>query len=177
MRVTGRSTSLYADSLIDYALNDNSTGASAEFDEQETKIRQALAVYRARAVEPKKIVHALYALHEIFVRQQKWNEVEAVATEAQTEFLKSPDAIPLSECPAGWLVHVKLAHGEPAAAESVAREWLARTISQYGRDHMQTAWEYKDLGDVLRVEGKYGESLEIEQQSLAIMTKCAPARP
>ena len=176
--VFGEKHEKYADSLVDYARAD--ANPTWELEAREADLRQALSIYRARGVGGESVIRALWVLGWNLVEQAhagniaKWSEIEPVAKEALAEAHKFPGA----EFPemAGILnnwANSKLAGGEYAQAEIIAREALALDL-KLRPQHPERGWRYFVLARALRNQNKFAEALQADKQALSIVLKVAP---
>jgi eukaryotic-like serine/threonine-protein kinase len=177
--IFGENHEKYADSLVEDARSDAnppSTRVAREAD-----LRRALSIYRARGVDGEPVIHALWTLAWNLVAQahagaaEKWTEVEPVAKEAVAEARKFPgtDFPEMASVLHNW-ADAKLALGEYAAAESLAREGLALDL-KLRPEHPERGWRYFVLAAALRNQNKFTEALQADKQFLAIVEKAAPS--
>jgi tetratricopeptide (TPR) repeat protein len=176
--IFGENHEKYADSLVEDARSDANppyTRAAREAD-----LRRALSIYRARGVGGESVIHALWTLAWNLTAQghagaaEKWTEVEPVAKEAVAEAHKFPgtDFPEMASVLHHW-AGAKMALGEYAAAEALAREGLALDL-KLRPEHPERAWRYFVLAAALRNQNKVTEALQADKHFLAIVEKAAP---
>jgi hypothetical protein len=160
----------YADSLVDYAVSISLTPDG--FAEAEADLHQALAIYRARGIEGRPVIHALWALQMLFDQHWKYEEIEPVVNEALAEARKSP-SVQYWELAAinHGLIKAKIAAGRYAEAESIARETVTMENRVCGPENISTAWGHIQLNWALLYQHKFKEAMAEAKQSLAIMRK------
>jgi eukaryotic-like serine/threonine-protein kinase len=175
----------YADYLVDYASPDTTDLARRPDPAQEADLRRALAIYRARGVGGRLVIHALYVLQWLLIEEvyqgvntnvpQKRREIEIVAKEGLAEAAKSPGVkFPETVNLLRGLANVKFGQSQYAEGEKIMRESLSLSLRLLPSGHYEIGWGYYDLANALRGQRKFKEALEADTQALAIFRKALP---
>jgi serine/threonine protein kinase len=175
----GENHEKYADSLVAYA-SPGVHSDPAPLPACEEDLRRALAIYRARGVGGQPVIRALWALRCNLVGQAyagapaKWDDLEPVVKEAQTEARKFPgtEFPEMAGIYQGW-AESKMAQGRYAEAETIAREAVAMT-RKLRPDHPEVIWGHFVLAKTLRKQNKFNEALAEDKGVLAVVQKLAP---
>src|ERR1017187_3766747 len=87
----GTNSANYADSLAAYGGCSTAAPHNAELKQLEGYLHTALAIYHERGIRGQRVIHALFALEMIFDKEGRWDELEALVTEAQAEARQSSE--------------------------------------------------------------------------------------
>jgi serine/threonine protein kinase len=171
----------YADYLVDYATPDTSDLARRPDPAQEADLRRALAIYRARGVGGRPVIHALYVLQWLLTEEAnkdapaKWHEVEIAEEEGLAETVKSPGVeFPETVNFLRGLAEARINQSQSAEGEKIARESLALSLRLLPSGHYDIGWAYYVLAIALRDQRKFKEALQADQQAVAILQKALP---
>ena len=167
-RAFGEQHEQYADGLVSYSIT--VPWSVAGFAEGEAAVEQALAIYRARGLAGKPVIHALWALQLLLSFEKKFTELEAVDEQLLAEARKFPGVnFPEVASMDHLLVAAKIRRGDLAGAERVAREGLELDLRLHGAEHFETGWGYMSLGEALEARHNFPAALEAEKQGVSIL--------
>ena len=167
-RVYGLEHEKVAEILV---LNAQNLGEQHRNVDAEKGMREAVRIYRLRAISGRPLINALWALEILLVVESHDKDAEAVAREALAVAESTGTECPEVASVLHKLAEIKVKQKEYAVAEDLARRAVEMHRRLQGNENPETAWGLNDLGLALSKQNKHAEAAAAYRESLAIFRR------
>jgi tetratricopeptide (TPR) repeat protein len=170
-QVDGAVSEQLADILVDYAWN---LRDQQRYSESESRLNEALEIYRQLGVTGAPVFHALEILQHVLISSKRDVDAERVTKEALQIASQSGEAFPDQANLLHRYADLKIRQGHFAEGEKLASQAVDMHRRLHGDEHPETAFGLRTLSRALVPQKKLAEAEATVRESLSILRRQLP---